>query len=131
MSTTKADKGYLYINGKKVQAEWDLKLERDYVEATVFGDPGKTPLVTLTNVTIEYDEPDIDFDAHAAREMYDDDPVALAIIDRLVEVERENVRLQSGLLDIQEEIGEMKRKIASIKEVETRNMGRKAKKRAR
>lgn len=102
MSSTKADKGYLYINGTKVNAEWDLKLERDYVDATVFGDPNKTFLTALTNVDLTFEEPKIDFDAQAAREMYDDDPVALAIIDRLAAMERETVFLREEKQELQQ-----------------------------
>jgi hypothetical protein len=89
MTTTRSDKGTLTINGERVLTEWDLKLSREYVDATVFGDVNKDYLVDLTNVDITYHEPVTDFNASAAKEMYDDDPVALAIIDRLDKMERE------------------------------------------
>jgi len=49
--------GSIYINGPKgvgdkvaVKTEWTLNLNRDYVDATVFGDTNKTYLTGLKDV---------------------------------------------------------------------------------
>jgi hypothetical protein len=44
--------GAIYLNGVKVvnKTEWTLNLNRDYVDATVFGDTNKTYLVGLKDI---------------------------------------------------------------------------------
>jgi hypothetical protein len=53
--------GAIYINGAKgtgvkvaTKTEWTLALNRDYVDATVFGDTNKTYLVGLKDITGTY-----------------------------------------------------------------------------
>jgi hypothetical protein len=53
--------GAIYINGAKgtgtkvaTKSEWSLALNRDYVDATVFGDTNKTYLVGLKDITGTY-----------------------------------------------------------------------------
>lgn len=53
--------GAIYLNGAKgvgtkvaTKTEWTLALNRDYVDATVFGDTNKTYLVGLKDVTGTY-----------------------------------------------------------------------------
>lgn len=123
MSSTRADKGYLYINGTKVNAEWDLELSKDYVDATVFGDPGnpyETFLTSLTNVKIDFDEPEVAFDEQAAREMYDEDPVALVIIDRLAKMEREVFFLREERDEARGHILSLQKKVLELQEYRKR-----------
>jgi len=95
MSTTPSSltgKGDLRINGIPTKGEWELKLTRDYVDATVFGDTNKTYLagMNIADLTYEVSErPTSEFDFTAAEEVYEDDPVALAIISRLESMEKE------------------------------------------
>ena len=53
--------GAIYLNGAKgtgtkvaTKTEWTLALNRDYVDATVFGDTNKTYLVGLKDITGTY-----------------------------------------------------------------------------
>lgn len=48
--------GAIYVNATKVatKTEWTLALNRDYVDATVFGDTNKTYLVGLKDITGTY-----------------------------------------------------------------------------
>lgn len=92
-STALTGKGDLRINGIPTTGEWKLELNRDYVDATTFGEVNKKYLAGMQTVDLTYDEqprlPASDFDFDVANEMYEDDPVALAIIERLASMERE------------------------------------------
>ena len=91
----------LRINGMPVSGEWELRLTDDYVDATTFGDTNKTYLAGQRVVDLFIKDwggvatgsgspykPEVpEFDFEAAREMYEDDPVALAIISRMLTLE--------------------------------------------
>lgn len=93
-------RGDLRINGTPVKGDWRLSLERDYVDATTFGDANKTylkqhtvvldiddwkGLATASGSPYKSDHGEFDYDA--AAEMYDDDPVVQQILKRMRAVE--------------------------------------------
>lgn len=84
-------KGTLTVNGKLIGTDWDLKFK-------VFGDQSKTYLMGSTDVNLVFDEPElrteVQFDHREAERQYADDPVALAIIDRLARMEHETASLR-------------------------------------